>query len=400
MMYLSAVIMFAIAGAWIYLVKFMIDTFRLTPQLDDSGSFSMRDGSRVSIILPARNEENFLADCLDSLVIQDYNNYEIIVVDDSSDDATGNIIAKYAKLYPKLIVHVTARSKPTGWMGKNWACMEGYAKATGDLLLFTDADTTHRENVISLAVGYIISHKLDALTAIPRLLALDFWTRVTLPMITTFMHTRFSALNVNNPSKKTGYFFGSFFILSKNTYQNVGMHEGVKNEIIEDGALGRKVKDSGHKMRMVKAEHLVDAVWARDRGTLWNALKRLVIPLYLQNRIATIGILVAVTCLLFAPFVALGVSSLLVVFDDALHVKVLLVSAVISSSLIYLGAAIEAGPGLGTGIRYAAFAPLGGLVIILGFLSGVISARFNSVVSWRGREYSVDDHTQNPFSIS
>ena len=139
-------------------------------------------------------------------------------------------------------------------MGKNWACVEGYKKSTGELLLFTDSDTKHSSNVLSLAVSHLLSSNLDALTAIPKMICLDFWTKITLPMISTFLHTRFSALRVNDPSKKTGYFFGSFFIIKKSVYDSVGTHEGVKEEIIEDGALGKKVKESGYKIKMVRAE--------------------------------------------------------------------------------------------------------------------------------------------------
>ena len=259
----------------------MIDSFRLTPSLDKFEN-KIKTNPKVSIILPARNEEKFISKCLDSLIDQDYKNYEVIAINDSSDDSTGEIISRYARKYSK-IISVSARAKPDGWMGKNWACMEGYRKASGKLLLFTDADTKHSNKVISLTVAHLISFNLDALSAIPKMITLDFWTNITLPMISTFLHTRFSALNVNNPSKKTGYFFGSFFIMKKETYEKVGMHEGVKHEIIEDGALGKKVKESGFKIRMVKGDHLIDAIWARDKETLWNALKRLMIPLYLQN---------------------------------------------------------------------------------------------------------------------
>ncbi len=247
--YSLAAILIAISGAWVVLIKSMTDSFRLTPYLDKFENKS-KTTPKVSIILPARNEEDFIRGCLDSLINQDYPNYEIIVIDDSSNDSTGEIISEYAKKNSK-IIPVTAKPKPDGWMGKNWACMEGYQKATGELLLFTDADTKHSENVMSLAVAQLHSFNLDALSAIPKMVTFDFWTNITLPMISTFLHTRFSALNVNNPSKKTGYFFGSFFIMKKETYEKVGMHEGVKHEIVEDGALGKKVKESGHKMVVI-----------------------------------------------------------------------------------------------------------------------------------------------------
>lgn len=393
--YSLSAILIGICGAWMFLIKSMVDSFRLTPHLDRFENTS-KIFPKVSIILPARNEEEFLGKCLDSLIDQDYKDYEIIVIDDSSEDSTGKIISEYAKKDPK-VIHVSAREKPEGWMGKNWACMEGYRKATGELLLFTDADTTHKKNVISLAISHLLSFELDALSTIPKMLTFDFWTNITLPMISTFLHTRFSALNVNNPSKKTGYFFGSFFILKKSTYEQVGMHEGVKHEIIEDGALGKKVKESGYKMKMVRGEHLVEAVWARDKNTLWNALKRLMIPLYLQSGKIAIGIFFAVLFLLFVPFPIFATSILLPA--ETISSKILCVMAFTASVLIYIGAVIEAKIGLELKFGYAVFAPLGSLVVILGFLSGLLQAKKTSSVTWRGRSYSMKDHSQSSISV-
>lgn len=393
--YTLTAILIGICGAWIFLIKSMIDSFRFTPYLDKFENTS-KTNPKVSIILPARNEEKFINKCLDSLIDQDYKNYEIIVIDDSSEDNTQEIIHKYAEKYSK-VIPVIARPKPKGWMGKNWACMEGYNKASGELLLFTDADTRHSQNVISLAVGHLTSFNLDALSAIPKIVTFDFWTKVTLPMISTFLHSRFSALNVNNPAKKTGYFFGSFFILKKETYENVGMHEGVKHEIIEDGALGKKVKEAGHKMKMVRGDHLIDAVWARDKNTLWNALKRLMIPLYLQSGKIAIGIFFAVVFLLFVPFPIFAAS--LSIPTEEISSKILCISAAVASLLIYVGAIIETKIGLHLRLIHALFAPLGSLVVVLGFLSGLLQAKRNESVIWRGRSYSMKDHTQSSISI-
>jgi len=395
LIYSTIAILIGVSGAWIFLLKSMIDSFRLTPYLDRFENKSTTT-PKVSIILPARNEEKFIEKCLDSLIKQDYKNYEIIVIDDSSSDSTGKIISEYAKTNSKIIA-VTAKPKPEGWMGKNWACMEGFQKASGELLLFTDADTNHSEKVISLAVAHLISFNLDALSAIPKMMTLDFWTNITLPMISTFLHTRFSALNVNNPSKKTGYFFGSFFIMKKDTYEKIGMHEGVKHEIIEDGALGKKVKESGYKIKMVRGEHLIDAVWARDKETLWNALKRLMVPLYLQSAKIAIGIFTAVLFLLFIPFPIFATSVLIPI--ESVPMKVLCITSAIASILIYIGAIIEVKVGLGLRLGYAVFAPLGSLVVVLGFLNGLIQAKGASSISWRGRSYSMKDHSQNAINV-
>ena len=392
--YTLTAILIGVSITWIFLIKSMIDSIRLTPYLD---KFERKEHTnpKVSIILPARNEEEFIGKCLDSLIEQDYTNYEIIVVDDSSDDATGKIISEYAKKNSK-IIPVSAQIKPDGWMGKNWACMEGYKKATGELLLFTDADTKHSQNVISLAVSHLLSFNLDALSAIPKMRTIDFWTRITLPMISTFLHTRFSAIRVNDPSKKTAYFFGSFFIIKQKTYKEVGMHEGVKHEIIEDGALGKKVKESGHKMKMTRGDHLIEAVWARDKSTLWNALKRLMIPLYLQNEKIAIGIFFAVLFLLFMPFPILAYSVLWAL--ETTSFSILCVASFVASIMIYIGAIIEVKKLLQLRLIDALFAPIGGLIVVLGFLGGLLQAK-NSTVSWRGRKYFMKDHVQNSISV-
>jgi cellulose synthase/poly-beta-1,6-N-acetylglucosamine synthase-like glycosyltransferase len=133
--YSLTAILIGVCGAWIFLIRSMINSLRFTPWIDKFEKVN-HNNPKVSIILPARNEEEFLGKCLDTLIDQDYPNYEIIVIDDSSEDSTGNIISEYAKQNSK-IIPVSARPKPDGWMGKNWACMEGYKKATGELLLFT-----------------------------------------------------------------------------------------------------------------------------------------------------------------------------------------------------------------------------------------------------------------------
>ena len=394
--YLFVAILTGITGTWCMLLRSMWKSFQETPYLDEVAMTACRT-PMVSVILPARNEEKFIAKCLDSLEVQDYSNYEIIAIDDASDDATGRIMAEHASRNDR-IVHVTAGKKPKGWTGKNWACVKGYEKARGEMLLFTDADTKHSSNVISLAVKHMEKFDLDALTVIPRLLALDAWTRVTLPMICTFLHTRFSALRVNDPEKNTGYFFGSFFIMKKYAYEIVGTHKSVRQEIIEDGALGKKVKESGQIMMMVRGEHLIEAVWARDGSTLWHALKRLMVPLYVQNRPMAVGIFVAVTFLLLVPFPVLAYAAFAVDMSKISSIILLAVSAT-TVSMIYAAAIAESLKGLGIRLWHAMFAPVGSMVIVAGFLSGLIDAHSNTAISWRGRKYVIRDNAQSPINL-
>ena len=391
--YILVAILIGVSATWIALIKSMLKTFSESPFLD---KFEKKEHMKpkVSVILPARNEEKFIEKCLNSLVEQDYDNYEIIAINDSSNDSTGDIIKKQSEKFPK-VIFVNAKPKPDGWMGKNWACMEGYKRASGDLLLFTDADTTHTSSVISLAVSHLLSLKLDALTVIPRMLCLDRITKITLPMISTFLHTRFSALRVNDISKNTGYFFGSFFIIKKSTYDLVGTHESVKGELVEDGALGKKVKESNFKMRMVRGEHLIDAVWARDSFTLWNALKRLMIPLYLQNAKIAVASFFGVLFLLFMPFPILGYS---IIFSSNSSLVLFVVSC-IASLLVYLGGIFDAVKGLDLKLRYSLFAPVGSLIVVCGFLAGLIQAKSKTAVSWRGRTYHMKGQSQKSINV-
>ncbi|MGQ0638330.1 MAG: glycosyltransferase [Nitrososphaerota archaeon] len=391
---LSAILA-GVSITWILLIRSMWISFRDTPFLD---RFEVKSYSKpkVSVILPARNEAVFIERCLNSLVDQDYENYEIISVDDRSQDNTGQIIKKIAEKNLK-IIHVLADPKPEKWMGKNWACFEGFKRATGELLLFTDADTKYSKELVSLSVSHLLSEGLDALTVIPKMLCLDRWTKITLPMLSTFLHTRFSALRVNDPSKRTGYFFGSFFIIKRKTYESVGTHEGVKSELIEDGALGKKVKEAGFKMRMVRGEHLLEAVWARDWSTLWNGLKRLVIPLYLQSKKIAVGIFFAVLFLLFMPFPILAYS--IPFANMAESFSVLFSVSVISVILIYIAAILVAKKGLSLSLGHALLGLVGGFIIVSGFASGILQAKSNTAVMWRGRTYSLADQTQNSINV-
>ena len=246
----------------------------------------------VSIILPARNEGKYIEKCLKSLLSQDYPNCEIIAINDSSSDKTGEIIKKYSINHSK-VIYVETPPIPPGWTGKNWACYQGYLKSRGDLFLFTDADTTISSSTLLLAVNQLLSEKLDSLTAIPKTLANDFWTKVTLPILWTFSVVRFSAIKANNPGTRNGFFYGSFFIITRLAYEMVGTHKSVRDEIAEDAELGRKVKEQGYRVRVVHGEKYIQALWSRNPLDLWHSLVRIMIPLYHHQKKKAFMLMVA-----------------------------------------------------------------------------------------------------------
>ncbi|HEV3433643.1 MAG TPA: glycosyltransferase [Nitrososphaera sp.] len=393
--FILAAIMAGIFGVWVYFLAYMTKSFRQSPRLESLDRTSIRRFPQVSVILPARNEGQYIARCLDSLLGQDYPYFEIIAVNDSSTDRTGEIMKAYAAKDSR-IIHIDASPKPEGWTGKNWACYQGYLHTRGELLMFTDADSKHLPSAMSLAVGHLVSQNLDALTAVPRLICNDFWTKMTMPVLATFLHTRFSPIRVNDPNTKTGYFFGSFFLITRSTYEAVGTHEGVREELVEDGALGGKVKASKFRMKMVRGESQIDAVWARDLPTLWQGLRRFMIPVYYQHKADAYMMVMAVFFILFAPFVSLPYL-LVAGFAESISFSILLGLQVSAIALIVITTAVQCRLAIFESPLYAFAAPLSGGLVTFSFISAIVDANKNGAVSWRGRQYTITKN-QNPLS--
>jgi hypothetical protein len=282
--------------------------------------------------------------------------------------------------------------------------------------MFTDADTIHSQFTLSLAVGHLTEQRLDALTIIPRLLCEDIWTKITLPLIWTISYVRYSPLRANNPKTTTGYFFGSFYIISRKVYEAVGTHEAVKNEIVEDGALGGIVKKAKFRLKVVRGEHYIDAVWARDLSTLWHGLRRLMIPLYHQDKIHASLVTIAASFLLLMPFILLPFSFfLLLEATTTLHVmgisvdgyyysrdylitwnQILLFFSLMTIALFISSSAIQSKCVLFNSSIYSLGAPIASAIISLGFISSIIDARKKEIVRWRGRTYTINNTTQHP----
>lgn len=385
---------FGVLGTWLYFMGYMIKSFKRSPTIESVDKNAITNTPKISVILPARNEEKYIAKCLESLLAQDYPNFEIIAINDSSSDKTNDIIHEYAKRH-SCIVAVSARPKPETWVGKNWACHEGYMKATGDVLLFTDADTMHSPYVMSLALRHIVLDKLDAITAIPKLLCMDIWTKITLPMLSNFLHSRFSPLRVNNPKTKTGYFFGSFYMITRETYETIGTHKVVKHELVEDGALGRMVKEQKFRMKMVRGERFIDAMWSRDFETLWHGLRRLMISIHSQNKIGATMMTVAVFFLLLEPFLLLAYSAPQCILSNDLVSQLLFNINLVAVCIIILANAIQSKLGVFQNPIYALASPLSAAIISVCFISSILSAEKGGSVNWRDRRYTVHQN-QHP----
>ena len=386
---------FAILACWTYFLVLISWSISKSPKLEWTARYRIKSKPKVSIIVPARNEEETILICLQSLLSQDYDNYEVIAIDDSSTDKTPSIISKLSEQNHRLIA-VKAPSIPEDWIGKNWACFQGYQKSSGEILLFTDADTVHKTDSLSSAVNTMIHGQLDALTLVPKLICYDIITKFTLPVLSIFLHSRYSPLRVNNPKNKIGYFFGSFYLISKKNYEKIGTHEKVRQELVEDGALGRRVKEQKMKLRLVRGENYVEASWARDPSSLWHALRRIIIPIHLQKKKSAMMVTAFIFFILLEPFLILPFS--LLYFGDFLLDGLLLTINLVTIFLLLTCSVVQSHFGLLQKSIYGLGFVLGCTVITLCFLISAFDSTRNKVVKWRDRSYYIDTK-QHPFHL-
>lgn len=373
----------------IYLLIDSIKSIRNIPNLSHLSNLSKISFPMVSIILPARNEEKYIARCLDSLLTQDYPNYEIISIDDSSSDNTAKIIKQYGIKYNK-VIYANTEPVPPGWSGKNWACYQGYIKSKGSLLLFTDADSIHSSSTVALAVKHLVSEKLDAITIIPKTLANDFWTKTTLPVLWTFSVVRFSPLKANNPKSDVGFFYGSFFLITRQTYESVGTHKSVSQEIAEDAELGRKVKEKGFKIKVIHGEKYVQALWSRNSLDLWHGLHRIMVPLYSRQKAKGLLMVITIFVILLLPLILQPLIFIIALYEkDTLKDLILLFLAGISILLIIINNVLQIRTNLCQSFVYSLLFPLSGLVILFAFLSSIIKWKQKDIINWRDRKYSI-----------
>ena len=375
-----------------WLTYFVIDSVLSIIKVPKLSSFShlhLVDFPLVSIILPARNEEKYIEKCLESLLSQDYPNYEIIAINDESSDKTGELLHKYSVSNSK-IIYIEALPIPKGWTGKNWACYQGYLKSRGSLFLFTDADTTISPSTLSLAVTNLISEELDSITAIPKTLANDFWTKITLPILWIFSAVRFSPIKANNPKTRIGFFYGSFFVIRRQAYEMVGTHKTVRGEIAEDAELGRKVKEKGYAIRVFHGEKHIQALWSRNPLDLWHGLRRIIIPLYKYDKKKAFVLMIAPIVLLILPLIILTLVIIIAGYEKDLFLGLPpLYLAITSILLVISNNALQLRFVLFQGLGYSLAFPLSGCLLLVAFVSSIVRSKQGEIIKWRDRLYTV-----------
>ncbi|MBU1111521.1 MAG: glycosyltransferase family 2 protein [archaeon] len=212
----------------------------------------------ISILIPARNEEDGISKCLASIIHQNYPNYEVIVCDDNSDDKTADIIKKYMRRSDKLKM-ISGKPLPDDWTGKNWACQQLGLEAKGDQFLFLDADVTLRPETLTSALALMQKKDVQMLSCFPRqkLGGLGEWLVVPLIDWLTLSFIPFDLVY----RLKTTHFsvaIGQFILIKKETYLEMGRHKAIRKIVVEDMEMAKKVKELGHKILPCKSTGLVE----------------------------------------------------------------------------------------------------------------------------------------------
>ncbi len=360
---------------WLLPYLALLRLARNKPNLSDT---PVRSGPRVSVIVPARNEAGVIDTVVRSILATTYAAMELLVVDDRSTDSTAEIVAGIAAGDPRLRL-IRGEELPEGWYGKPWACYQGYRAATGDLLLFTDADTRHAPELLARAVGAMIDRSADLVTVAPRQECLGLWERLVMPQIWLLLGLRYHPDIVNHARRARDVIAnGQFILVRREVYEAVGTHQRVRNEVTEDLALAQAFWKSGRVIHFSFAETLMTTRmytnlreiiegWSKNiylggrRSFPDEPVQRALVPVALT--LAMVYWLAPVAALLLGPLRPVG--------------AVAAAASAVFWSLIAFGMQIPAWYGLGY--------PVGALMTL--YIIARSTVRGRTRVEWKGRIY-------------
>lgn len=415
---LLIILFIVIIVTWIFLFAISIRSYLHTPLIIRKRPHLTRQQHSnnlplVSVIVPARNEQDNIQRCLLSLLAQNYPSFEVIVVNDSSTDYTLEIVRKI-KISPikqreggggdksldtDRLKIITVTEKPEKWTGKTWASEQGYSHSTGNILLFTDADTYYmRKDTIYEAVSYMQDQALDVLTGIGFIELRDFWSKVTMPLWNLFSIPLGSNTGaMNNPKSKVAYLVGSFFLIRRQVLEEIGTFRSVKNAIQEDAELGLLLKSTGYSIKIVRIDNGVSGLWSRDLQTLWYGIKRTFAPM---KRWRIFTNLMTVFFMAFLPFLllpytflsAIALSNTQLSGENSIDGLQLLQLASYSFYLNLISCLIVI---ISTALKdinkhriipiYSLLSFLGAGFIIISYIASILSIFLKQSIPWRGR---------------
>ena len=343
---------------------------------------------RVTICVPARNEEDNIAECLRSVLAIDYPRFDVIVVDDRSTDRTPMILDELAASDPRLtVIHNT--ETPDGWTGKCYALYVAAARTEAPWLLFLDADTRHHPQCLRVCLREIHDYHVDVLTPVCGFDAPTFWEKILMPPCSMSLMNCVQGRHTNRPESPAGFLNGQFFLISREAYDAVGGHEAVRAHLLEDVAFARAIKKAGIPIRLA---------WGREilRVRMFTSLRKMLIGwsrIFFgvvgrkPARYATMCIGAIVRTLL--PSFLLLLTPLLLLADRVhpltwLDLSLALIAVFFSGLTMRTAAILSGVPG-----RFAVFRPLSSVLMLIILCRSLTMALGHTPVSWRGTRYPV-----------
>lgn len=232
----------------------------------------------VSIIVPARNEERNIRQCVESLLAQDYEHFEVIVVDDGSTDNTAHILDELTSTHPGKdhLWVLRLRELPPGWAGKPHALHRGTQEARGDWFLFTDADTRHAPNALRSAITQAEQEQADLFSLGSQQELPTFWEKVLMPMAFLGVGMLYPPKLTNDPASRVAVANGQYILIRRAVYETIGGYArpGLSDTLLDDRDLAHTVKGLGYKLRFVEGRGLVSVRMYQSFDEIWRGWRK------------------------------------------------------------------------------------------------------------------------------
>ncbi len=257
---------------------------------------------RLSVVVPARDEGSAIGRAVGSLLAQDYPDLEVIVVDDRSSDATGDVLRELAEKDRRLMA-LRVDELPAGWLGKNHALWRGAERANGEWLLFTDADVVFAPGALRQTVAYAAAEGLDHLTLTPRLVARGVALRAFVAFFGYAFVALWGAYLANDPKSKRGVGIGAFNLLRRSAYERIGTMRALSLRPDDDIRLGRRLRGFGFRQRVLNGNELLSIEWYPSLGAAISGLEKSMYSSLEYRVVDAAGVLLYLSATMVWPFV-------------------------------------------------------------------------------------------------
>ncbi|HIK20582.1 MAG TPA: glycosyltransferase [Synechococcus sp. M44_DOE_062] len=228
---------------------------------------------RLAVIVPAYNEAENVVGCLSSILDSTSAPLQVWLVDDESTDATWDLAQALAakRQDPRLhLLKGDPRPKDRTWVGKNWACTQAVARIEADYLLFLDCDVRLGSGAIEAALGHLLESGSGLVSVGPQLLCGCLAEWLVQPIMMTILAVGYNFAAVNDPKSSKAFAFGPFMLFRRSAYEQVGGHAGVADVVIEDVALGQRIKAQGLGLRICLGGLRVRSRMYANGAALWE----------------------------------------------------------------------------------------------------------------------------------